>query len=424
MGIADFKKLRTNFLEPTSALELKEQLRNYKCINVFVDGSLYLFSGFTKNNQNPDGKSYHSEYVAETAAGVVYNKISHIRKYIHPKVNVIIYIDGTRPRNKEATSQIRKSKQKIEMNIQNCLFLFLQKLHQHNYILYNLILGEAEHEMVIRRSASIPSLFMTDDTDIFHITYGMPRGSSQDLLYTFRKDTLVYDLSTMDFGNMPKVCFTLLCHLRGSDFAPSVFTVSMVSAVIQAFKDYKTLDPLLKMLIDQVHSAVKESEELATYEKIQENPLLVYNNISNKENKPITPIYTTLDIGLLIKKLLFIAISSQEPRTCWPRKGGAYFCTHINLQNILNSITWAVNYSFIGAAFKDFFVNSHTPEKVDPYTFYNFIITLEEDVPIHDTLNSLPMCDITLDKFKKICHTTKNAYCQKIKTHIGEIQEI
>ncbi|UHB41738.1 FEN-1 [Macrobrachium rosenbergii nudivirus] len=388
MGISDFRKIKDTHIESLSFADCKKQIPPNTNINIHVDGSFYLFSGYTTYNLDTNSNTFIPEYVAETAAAVIYNKIAIFKKlFVKSKVFVYVYFDGKSPFNKHHTSNKRKLKQKNDLKYKECMNLLIEKLNEHNYIIYNLIVGEAEHEMITHRTANNPSFIMTDDTDIFHIAYKLDSITYNDYMFNITKDNSIYDIINLDIGNMPKICFSILCHLKGSDYFPTIITVSMFLSIINAFKNYENEPTVVKNIIDDINSSVNETLENERAIELRKNTLIHYNNTSTIKYTPIDNLYSSIEIAMFIKKLILI-VSLTDLRVTWCKQNIRDVNEMSdNILNVLNMITWAVNYSYLGASYKNY-TNLYTlMSKPNSYTFYAFLLTLESGDDLFNKIN-------------------------------------
>lgn len=376
MGISDFRKIREIFIPESSLTALDQFVAKPVKVNVYVDGSFYIYLGCSTFNMNQDSKSYSSRKVAESAATIIYNNVCKIKK-IRDVANVIVFFDGKRPRPKLKTSKKRIASKSIQLNVCESIYHLCKILNSHNYIIYNLTIGESEHEIVIHRDVSLPSIILTDDSDIFHIAYDYEDMTCNDYIFVCSKNlATTYDLYSLPkIMKMPKMLFSLLCILRGCDFTKSTFTTTMMMAIIQEYKNGSCSD-LIRELEQRCKRFNVEEKEIAY--TIRKSDSIVYNNIISEEveMEQINGIYKADDVVFIMKLLLKMLLQSKMKfRWNVEDKQSLISCRKFNIQTHLDCIVWSLNYGLIGSRYVDYNKKLEPPNVVDFFLFYYWILT-------------------------------------------------
>ena len=176
MGIADFREIKDTFIKITPFSIIKNYTKNTP-VDIYFDGSFYLYTGFINDNMN------NIESIAETACYVINNIVNKIKRFNINIQDVHIYFDGFKSSSKYKTMNIRRLKQPKHVKIHEVRNRVIEILNDNNFIIHNLIIGEAEHEMFIHRNTMRPSIMMTDDSDIFHIAYNYSSKTFNDFVF-------------------------------------------------------------------------------------------------------------------------------------------------------------------------------------------------------------------------------------------------
>lgn len=142
--------------------EIKDSLR----YNVYVDGELMRFKGMCGDNMRAHNRE---EIIAQAAFTYMVDLISRFEAYIgHPSTNVIVYMDGKRPTNKE--SRFHDAPETIDHSFIRTCFTYL--LADHGIDVVQLKDGESELQMYLRRDKTAHlNVFVTDDSDFIAIAY-------------------------------------------------------------------------------------------------------------------------------------------------------------------------------------------------------------------------------------------------------------
>ena len=405
MGIPSFYKLLKDLSIPQTTLDYLSKISECKPINIYIDLPIILFSGcISENKKNISNTTYDESLVAETAFKILHLNILNAKKKF--KINKIIcYTDGIRPSMKIYTSTHRKSVSNSKsFNTQKALKYLCDLINSNltSVELRNLIIGESESECFNRRDVNFPSLILTDDSDVFHISYKYTKQTEYDLVFIGTKYfRSLYDMSNIDF-NMPRLAFLVLLMLKGSDFTEKIFTDTMVLALA---KIWMTSNVNTKLRVD-ICDKYKEINKIAHKYKNKEIEIQHQNTsdtfkpiILNKVNceyviltdeescsevldddkstiiKRIPNIYNYSCVSKIVKLFIEILILLKRKNTHLTFRWNASnnkirkYYTAIrnnddnnnknnisnnsnNTRAILNALTWAVNYSSIGAFYR------------------------------------------------------------------------
>lgn len=381
-------------------------------MNVYVDGSFYLYTGQISPNLSFDSESYVPESVAETVCTNIYNTIQKLKKTKKVNVgNVYVFFDGVKSKSKYRTMCLRRQYQEkrksFDVNmIKNKL---IELLNDHGYIINNLIVGECEHEMFLHRDVNKPSLMLTDDSDLFHIGYGYSTRTYNDYCYVATKGLhFTCNLFRLHhvFNGMPKFVFALLCSLKGSDYTHDTFTTSMMSVILDEFI-CPSLDVCRLLIEDVVNYCRKfKDRELSVYNQNAKQQTLVYNTVVDEDSiNLIEGIYSMDDVCFCTKKMLLLIKKSTYKCTWNPfrKKNGMDdvngVCDYVDIFHQLEAILWTVNYSLIGCKYDCYFATHICyPIQLDVYKMYYFLLNYEGG----DVYSKLAGTDFTKLDVKRI----------------------
>lgn len=414
MGISQFKLLCKNFFTTGTLADVTNLLPNTK-VNLYFDGSLYLFRGCVRDALETNG-TYNSKKVAEITNYKIQNMIKEIQANNIEINRIYIYFDGTRPGLKSYTSEKRISKSndtnkksvgKLKINkidIQNYLTSVLTKYIQIE--IKQLYIGEGEHETFIRRDRSLPSIILTDDSDIYHIAYGYEQETCNDLVFMCTTDLKVINLSKLkDAFKMPRYAFVLLMMLRGSDYTNSLFTLTMVNGVIKAFQG--TSDPVINSYVENIKriAATYSDEENVSRIHIKLNLPATPNELVDEI--PITchtypHVYQEKDIYTTIRYFLLILLNQEifyDVKWNLQSEKNTYDSTVVNIYNEISNLWWGTNYSTIGSLFSEYDNGYYTyTQNLSSFGFHTAIInrSYEEFNELYDQERNLKhKCDFT-----------------------------
>lgn len=243
MGILGINKLVAEQLAHASVSF--EQMDKSITYNVIVDGNLALFSGCYGIDNERD--------IEENSNIVAYQSYDHLNTIFSVlkskiKCNICIYFDGKRPKMKDVTSFIRQQNMSVNMDKNLALELFKQTLELNGYDIVQLSIGEAENEM--SRSKKSNCIYITLDTDIYHIAYGQNA-------FVYKPKCGLFDMSKFKFAeNLPNDVARLLCFMLGSDFTKPLITPSMFMAFVDNLDYIYTIDAVVKKHIDSLSNLI------------------------------------------------------------------------------------------------------------------------------------------------------------------------
>lgn len=381
MGIKNLKSI-VDCLQHNIHIDQLCLLAPNTAVNIYFDGSLYMYRGCIPPAINGDRK-YESKLVAE----YTHNKIMSIVKFLcvnKVEINkVFVYFDGDRPAIKSYTSTKRLYVQKKtpdinRIEIQNHLSDYINR-YRHIEI-KNLIIGEGEHEIFTRRDRNLPSIICTDDSDIYHIAYNYNQGTFNDFVFLCSTKMEFKNLNNLQKNiKIPTLAFRILLMLKGSDFTSNLFTKTMATAIIKVFNTQgdATIAQYVQK-IENICNKYKESEVQCDQINRAED-LRTLNRVDcfEYQHTEISYIYSMEDVYSIIRYFLLILLHQEiYTRVSWNiQKPGYYNTSLTNNYNELKSLFWAVNYSLIGSLFdeydnKDF---KFTLE-LSPFSFYTLII--------------------------------------------------
>lgn len=435
MGIQDFASIRNSFLQSSSLQQLVRRTQNVPA-NIYIDGSFFLFSGLINSNVRSDG-SYDEERVAETAFLTIQRQIELIKSSYSNIKQIRFFFDGMGPTLKSYTSLKRKLTMNLThpLNIDVIMNFLAKNLNTCPQIfIQNLIIGEAEHEAFTRRDVTCPSIIVTDDSDIIHISYAYQPQTPNDVVFICKKGlSYVYDAGSLQeaFGNIPKVVFTTLMMLHGSDLTNSVFTKTMLFSVLNIWQQPPNERSRMQCRIIQCLEQIGEQQkpfEIAIqtnniqipsvtanshtfYRQLKENVLL--EEADEKTLPVLEHVYTVNVIFKIIRLLLGMILLQNKTRIYWNRTSkfdGSIMKTYSELC----SITWAVNYSLIGAYVRGYQLsNNEYVVELAPLSFHDDILTKSLS-SLNAERNNANTSHITHKRFIK----NKTSYLRSLETLI------
>ncbi|QLI62373.1 KN57_gp020 [Dikerogammarus haemobaphes nudivirus] len=427
MGVQQFAAISRAISLPYSTLENLKQLAPHIKVNVYFDGSLYLFRGYLSKTIRSDGTS-NSRLVAQYSHDKIINMIKNLNSITINKV--YIYFDGERPALKLRTIKKRQKTGTIKSNTSGATFgkekvnklevqnILTDLLNPYPYIeIKHLTRGEGEHEIFLRRDRSLPSIIFTDDSDLYHISYDYEQASFNDYVFMGSTQFTFVNLFLISTHfKLPRYAFVLLMMLRGADFTNSLFTLTMVNSIIQSFRSTPNDILIQKYIqkireIDQKYKYVEHNVQVFN----QRLPPQTRNEITNdNENTNMVImydyIYSLEDIYKTIRYFLLILLNQEiYTRVNWnvQQKNKKFDSTIHNMFNEITCLWWSTNYSTIGVRFKEYGNNQFTyTENLSPFSFYTMIIThtYEEFTALLDkeSLKKQPrQFNFSFEEFKK-----------------------
>lgn len=401
-----------------------------KPIDIYIDGSFYLYTGFIPVNLKNENV-YDDYKVANTVFELIENSLMKIKEFNINIGTVRVYFDGKKPVCKYKTmTQRRKRNIKIQ-GLQNIRAHLCRMLNDANVELHNLIIGEAEHEMFIHRNASRPSIMLTDDSDLFHIAYGYDSRTVNDIAFmgvkSFNFTCNLEDLYGT-FQNMPKIMFVVLCALKGSDFTCDTITTTMFKAVLFEFRNPSS--ERIKHILDKIYILGKKYKdiEIKVQYKVAKWKASLYNEIEfeNDCNDSMYPddyndddagvsdyeriddVYEIADVILCIKYMLYILkFTSYKFRWNSTSKCEANEPSLIieewykdAIFNQMQVVHWTVNYSLIGSRYIKYFNEINQPSFMPTFAFYYAILSYKSGC-LYKTLENLKLQKMKRFSFMK-----------------------
>lgn len=379
MGILYFNKIAKAFFKQCLAADSPTKAP----YNLSFDGSLFLFSGLRKCTY---GNSQAPEVIAENAFAYILNCA---QQYESAK-NIFFYIDGIKPSNKIHTQIARATHinfdrvaamaKLVEIISERCPRIEIVRLQR----------GESEHEFFTRRDRTVANILLTSDTDLFHIAYDYSPESPADLAYFLKKGANEsYPLSTLLEGSttkMPKLVFSLLAFLLGSDYTPSSFTLSMVQSIFCLFNVFDSLSSENTIALQHI---VTELIDYCQKFKAQE----AWNQKNSHVATNIEDVYGMDDVKFVVFKLLQLLGTLKQKIKLFDthvRKTMSFTLNRRIQRNTsmtkqdadtmtcqyLELLKWSVNYSLIGSNYVRYNEESIWPNNMDPFLLYSRILSV------------------------------------------------
>lgn len=305
MGIQHANKLITECLLGSKALCKQSIIRtliyqsNEKPINVVIDGSLFIFSGCIEENKiytyNDESMHTDTRFCEDRIAKTVYLSLRTLINKFDSMFRVnkyIFYVDGLKPALKKHTMTTRKIKSLFSPKLAIVKLSKLLHKNMPNVEVVRLLRGEAEHEFFRCRDTTRANILVTEDTDLYHIAYGYTKQSVYDNCYMYkRKQDDYLDLYLFkSLLNMPKLLFSILLFMKGSDFTEPLLTDTMVKCMLSLYKpsNMQQYPPELLALLHELNAVCKPYEEC---EKMVQTMYATHINYGVSKMPPIEQYY-------------------------------------------------------------------------------------------------------------------------------------
>ena len=238
MGILKFNE-SCHKLQQLSLLKSHEKINDFI---LYIDGPLLLFRGIAQNCWNLDDIDQTLSTIKSNIIRKIISILNNLKNHGYC-IKIKIYYDGQTPYLKKLTQQKRNREvfpfnltyQTINTFIQDNLYYNIKKELPNicDIEIINLQVGEAENEMYRKRDVNYNSVLFTKDTDVFAITYNHEPTTDNDLVYMFDGD-YIYNMSRFNCM-MNNFQFRTLVSLSGTDFNYTIFTPSMIKAILEVF---------------------------------------------------------------------------------------------------------------------------------------------------------------------------------------------
>lgn len=370
--------------------KIKQNCNEFDDINVYVDGNLFLFSG------NIDRNDANEEAIGDDACKYLIHLLYRISTIVNIN-RILIYFDGERPNIKSTVSKIRKTF--VKFNINDALNHFIINIinSKENVEIINLHFGESEHEMFVRRDVSRPSLLLSDDSDLFHITFGYEKISTQDIvMIAGRKLERFYrmDSDFLRFSDMPRLVFATLMFLKGSDFTSNTITSTMsVTFIKQWLKPSNEECRLVKLALikyceqfinveNKIRSRINEDFNLTMNDIIEmddeDSSDSNYYKLIQQSRKSYGMVYNFIDVTFVMRLILKIIVYSTSCyKFSWNNSSKEQSNSN-EMINYIKTVMWSVNYSLIGCNMRRYNQTHYVRKNISPLPFYAYLLLQHE----------------------------------------------
>lgn len=267
-------------LQQLSLIKSHERINDFI---LYIDGPLLMFRGIANNCFDLYNKDMTLDTIKNNILRKVVAIVNNLKSYGNC-IQIKIYYDGQAPYMKKLTQQ-KRNKDVFPMNLtykeinnhvqEHIIGDLRDKLHL-NIEIINLEVGEAENEMYRKRDTNYTSVMFTKDTDVFVISYNHQPKSSTDIVYMYDGE-VIYNMNRFTCG-LNSFQFRTLVSLSGTDFNCTIFTPTMIKAILEVF--------LLKQ-INNNKNLFKQLLYFNNYKENLENTKIndLNNNLkNNKEN--------------------------------------------------------------------------------------------------------------------------------------------
>ena len=417
--------------------------------NLSFDGSLFLFSGCVSqalqvsNNAHDSqiNRQYDEEILVQIALKNITEYISKLPNY----KNVYFFVDGIKPMNKSYTSSNRIMNKSFNPHNAMSMLLDLIRVHLPFVKICQFKIGESEHEFFLKRDRSLPNILLTNDTDLFHIAYDYLKGSEQDIVYYIQKHNVdvptnnnnysfakidrpktlkCFQLGKLNFEKygIPKVIFSTISFLKGSDYTPSFISPTMADALIAIFLRYNRsgvdnsgINIIIEKLInygtyfrkferirmakinndftpDQLERLDIEGNRI---EKIDNATKNFDGNIDGV--RVLNDVYDMISVERILTLLMVLLVQIKKEslgKFQWCRSNSIINLTLDDIRskkiNFLQLLTWSLNYSLLGSTFSQYdvpysWVYRIPQTAIYSYMLYNFTSTyFKETCPLEN----------------------------------------
>lgn len=160
-------------------------------------------------------------------------------EYIYtPGLSTSIPVRLTRPGVRSSTAHASNASNygtESPTTCQKHIAIILEILKNHmlrmNYEITDLHRGEAEHEIVLSRDVSFPTIIVSTDTDLYHLVHGFVPLAPTDYLFQLKLEKHIIDLSDIQHTKRipalfkkSHLLFTIVLMMRGSDYTFPLIT--------------------------------------------------------------------------------------------------------------------------------------------------------------------------------------------------------
>ena len=266
-------------LQQLSVIKSHEKINDFI---LYIDGPLLTFRGYAHNCKDLRDQESTLYMIESNVIRKVIAIVNHLKKYGNC-VKIKIYYDGQSPNMKKLTQQ-KRNKDVFPHNLtyrqinsfiqQHIVYNLYDKLHSpkmkiEDIELVNLEVGEAENEMYRRRDTNYSSVMFTKDTDVFAISYNHQPKTPNDIVYMYDGD-YIYNMNRFTCG-LDNFQFRTLVSLSGTDFNCTIFTPTMIKAIVEVF------------LLKRINNSQDLFKQLLYFNNYKEN-CIAYDGDVNNEN--------------------------------------------------------------------------------------------------------------------------------------------
>lgn len=359
MGVQDFYTVMSQMLN--KAITNYEKLPKTKN-NLYIDGNFILFSGaIEKNLELPyPEKEYEIALLAKKS---ILNHLSIFSNYKIAIDTVYFFTDGKRPPMKNKTSK-RRPKYFDIMFALNTLCSMLEQESSYKFRIIKLVVGEGESECVLQSLNSNKNAFiLTNDSDTFHIAYKRCVVSSKTTYLILKKFQAIYNLNQCNTWMYP-FTFRVLCFLQKTDYTQSLFTNTMVKTLLNLNIQCEYITRLSGALKNIAINYTIDEDVC----RLKENNCFLFDSVYKKKDVAKTIVLFLQIIYILKYKLQYKGIIFPKMLQNRSKMVG-------DLKQTLSIITWAVNYSLLGAKYTKYDKTlPREPVDVDPLSFFAFLL--------------------------------------------------
>lgn len=422
MGIVQLNKLIRSYFKD---IECELPTTKY---NISFDGSLFLFSGCVsealQSSNNSFSTSPNIRYDEEIIVQIALKNVSDFILKFPNYNNVYFFVDGLKPANKGYTSGQRTINIAFDPHSAMNMLLDEIRLKLPFVKICKFSIGESEHEFFLKRDRNIPNILLTNDTDLFHISFDYLKGSDSDIVYYIQKNTTsviserrsdyhqpyfvrekskhltCFRLDKLNFVKygLPKIIFTIISFLKGSDYTPSLISSTMAESLIAIFLrfnrsgiDNDVITIILNKILEKCRSF--HNFEMAYMTRLnEENMLHNYSNdpnslhIENINNKldcgeSFDEIYKKSEVEDILTLLILLLVKIKQDSVgsfVWCRNSAI---TGLNVDdvvfkknNYMNLLTWSVNYSLLGSKFSKYHIQYEWVHKIPQTSTYSVLL--------------------------------------------------
>jgi len=270
MGIDNGNEICSNLRE-TSTIKSDAQFMNKKT-NLYIDGPILAYCANLSSLYNNTSSHIPSDFALRNILNAkLMSIVSTLKRHFDIQLITIVF-DG----QNRMTKHLRRPQSK-ELGAFNVTYIrdhVIDKLFSCRDIpitLVNLVCGEAETEMYLRRDVTVQSVLYTKDTDIYGISYNHQPTTENDLVFvcfdvgkhTCETGFQIYQMDLFKYKYLHTHLFRLLVAFTKTDYTHTMMSKTQLLCLMDIFKDTSDLhyiETILRALVGNKHPILSSPE--------------------------------------------------------------------------------------------------------------------------------------------------------------------